>query len=171
MKRLPIVAFDLSLTATGYATRGTFGVLRPLNLQGVERLRWIRDYVLQLSEGMAVVVLEGYSFGSGNRAHALGELGGVIRLALYEAKLPTVIIPPSCRAKYATGKGNAPKEQVLAEAIRRLRYPGHDNNEADAMWLFAMAADHYAQPQRTVVPAAHRATLKSIEWPVLDGGK
>ena len=115
-----------------------------------------------------MVVIEGYSFGSGHRAHNMGELGGVVRLALFEKGRVLAVVPPSSRAKYATGKGNAPKEQVLAEAIRRLKYEGHDNNEADAMWLLAMAADQYDAPYRVVVPAGHRVALKSIEWPRLD---
>lgn len=162
-----MIAFDLSLTATGYAIPDTVGLLKPPELQGVERLLWIRDNVLHLSRGEKLVIVEGYSFGSGNRAHNMGELGGVVRVALYEAKHAVVVIPPSSRAKYATGKGNAPKEQVLAEAIRRLGYKGHDHNEADAMWLLAMACDHYDAPCRVTVPSGHRAAVKAITWPVI----
>ena len=46
-------------------------------------------------------------------------------------------------------------------------YLGHDNNEADAMWLLAMACDHYGIPQ-TVMPEGHRAALQKIEWPEID---
>jgi len=166
--KLRIVAFDLSLTATGYASPSAIGLLKPPELNGVARLQWIRDAVLNLTIDAHMVVIEGYSFGSGHRAHNMGELGGVVRLALFEKGRVLAVVPPSSRAKYATGKGNAPKEQVLAEAIRRLKYEGHDNNEADAMWLLAMAADQYDAPYRVVVPAGHRVALKSIEWPRLD---
>ncbi len=178
MKPIKIVAFDLSLTASGYASVGyradqfdpkgiSIGTLKPPDLDGLPRLQWIRDNVLSLSTSAAVVVVEGYSFGSGHQAHQMGELGGVVRLALHELKRPFVIVPPASRAKYATGKGNAPKDAVLAEAIRRLAYPGHDHNEADALWLLTMAGDHYEQPWRTQVPTGHREALEAITWPKL----
>lgn len=162
-----MIAFDLSLTATGYAMIDEAGVLKPPELSGVERLQWIRDNVLRLARGDAVVVIEGYSFGSGHKAHNIGELGGVVRVALHEAGHTVVVIPPTSRAKYATGKGNAPKEQVLAEAIRRLGYTGHDHNVSDAMWLLAMAADQYNVAGRVRVPASHRTALKAVTWPAI----
>ena len=165
---MKIIAFDLSLTATGYATPETVGLLKPPDLNGLARLQWIRDNVVRLAALSMIAVVEGYSFGSGNRAHHLGELGGVVRLALHEAKHPLVVIPPHSQAKYATGKGNAPKEAVLVEAVKRLQYAGHDHNESDALWLLAMACDHYGAPL-CAVPEGHRSALAKIEWP--DVGK
>jgi hypothetical protein len=69
-------------------------------LRGMPQLKWIRDRVLELAKDANLVVLEGYGFapGRGNAARELGELGGVIRFALYEAKLRYVDVPPaSCR--------------------------------------------------------------------------
>lgn len=165
--KLKAIAFDLSLTATGYATPEGAGLLKPHLMDGLERLQWIRDNVLRLAADAALVIVEGYSFGSGNRAHHLGELGGIVRLAVYEAKHALVVIPPHSRAKYATGKGNAAKEAVLVEAVKRLQYAGYDHNEADAMWLLQMAGDHYATPWRISMPSEHRAALKKIDWPDL----
>jgi hypothetical protein len=42
--------------------------------------------------------------------------------------------------KYATGKGNAKKPDMLRAAQTKLLYEGTDDNEADALWLL-----HYAQ--------------------------
>jgi Holliday junction resolvasome RuvABC endonuclease subunit len=46
---------------------------------------------------------------------------------------------PSEIKKFATGKGNAPKPAVIAAAREKLGFTGDDDNEADAMWLRALA--------------------------------
>jgi crossover junction endodeoxyribonuclease RuvC len=165
---MSVITFDLSLTATGWAGPDGSGVLLPPAGvgKGVERLRWIRDAVLELAAGADLVVLEGYSFASKGRAVvSIGELGGVVRLALHEAGLPVVEVSPSSRAKYATGKGNASKDQVLVEAVRRLDYAGHSHDEADALWLRCMALDALDLPGRVDVPKVNRTALAGVDWP------
>jgi Holliday junction resolvasome RuvABC endonuclease subunit len=159
-----ILALDLSLTATGWASETGSGVLVPPGAasRGVARLRWIRDAVLGLARGAELVVLEGYAFGARGRAVvSLGELGGAVRVALADAGIPWVDVPPTCRALFAAGRGNAPKDAVLAAAIRTLGYAGHDHNEADAMWLLTMARTHYAGD---VPPEPRRRALAGVAW-------
>lgn len=159
-----VVGLDLSLTATGIATpegQRTIGT----KARGCERLIELRDTIRKACELADLVAVEGYSFGSRNsHAHALGELGGVVRVALHVASVPFVEVPPSSLKKFATGKGNAGKEEVLASAIRRLGYEGHDNNEADALWLRAMGMDALGCPL-VAMPESHRAALVKVEWP------
>jgi crossover junction endodeoxyribonuclease RuvC len=160
-----ILAFDLSLTCSGWADGAGCGVLippAPAN-RGIARLRWIRDAVLARAADAALVVLEGYSFASRGRAIvSLGELGGVVRVALADAGIVSVDVAPSSRALFATGKGNASKEHVLAEAIRKLGYAGHSTDEADARWLHALAVTHYAG---TATNEHQRRALASVDWP------
>src|SRR5206468_6278393 len=139
---MKVAAFDLSLTAAGWAFgklngfRLESGVISPPKPTGIPRLQYLRQHVLVLAEDADVVVIEGYSFGAkGNAILSLAELGGVIRIALADRGMPYVDIPPACLKLFATGKGNAPKDEVLAAAIRKLQYSGHDHNEADALWL------------------------------------
>jgi hypothetical protein len=58
-----------------------------------------------------------------------------------------MIVPPTSRAKYATGKGNAKKDMVVASAIvmfgEKLVI---DDNAADAMFLAAMGARYIGNP-------------------------
>jgi Holliday junction resolvasome RuvABC endonuclease subunit len=178
-----IAAFDLSLTATGWArTEGTSGVLHPpKGMMGIERLVWIRDSVLRIAIGAGdtmpadVVVVEGYAFGAkGSAVISLGELGGVVRVALSEHALlgaPCVDIPPSCLKLFATGKGNAKKDVVFASAIRKLGYTGSDHNEADALWLLEMASAFYDSAALARQPAGNIETktraLSKIKWPEL----
>lgn len=168
MKR--ILGLDLSLTRTGWASSAvTWGVLVPFKgfEHGVPRLDWIMRRVLELAAGVDLVVVEGYSFGSNMAgARAIAELGGLVRWALWRKQVQVVEVPPSNLKKYAAGKGNAGKEEVLAAAIRRLEYSGHDNNEADALWLWQMAADQYGFGAG-VVPQSHREGLVKVKWPEL----
>ena len=161
-----IVAFDLSLTSSGWADASGVGVLVPPATvdRGIARLRWIRDAVLDRVTGAAVVVLEGYSFASRGRAMvSLGELGGAVRCGLADSGVSWADVPPSCRALFATGKGNASKQAVLAEAIRKLGYPGHSFDECDALWLRTMACSQY-EPTATLT-APQRRALATIDWP------
>lgn len=165
-----VLGLDLSLTRTGWATADGYGVLVPPKGKdrGLPRLQWIRDAVLELAAGVDLVAVEGYSFGSRNsHAHALGELGGVVRLALYEAGAVIAAVPPAVLKKYATGRGNAPKGEVLAAAIRRLGYAGHDDNEADALWLLAAAWSAYEHADAVQVPQVQRSALGAILWPAV----
>jgi len=118
---MDVVGVDLSLTSTGVATPSGVSVVS-VALTGPARLVGIRDAVmaLVLSCDDPLVVVEGYSFSSRNsHAHALGELGGVFRVALFESRVPYIDVPPTCRAKFATGKGNASKSEVVSSVSAR----------------------------------------------------
>lgn len=172
--RLIVTALDLSLTATGWATSHAImsdqssGVLSPPKLpNSIARLRWIRAAVIERVAMSNLVVIEGYAFGRIQQAHHLGELGGVIRVALADRGMPFVEIPPASLKLFATGKGNAKKDEVLAAAIRKLGYAGHDHNEADAIWLLKMAQAHYS-PSDASSESRDRALGKIAAWPKID---
>jgi crossover junction endodeoxyribonuclease RuvC len=168
-----VVAFDVSLTATGFARNvdPQSCVLRPPKMAatGMARLQWIRNRLLAEASFPAaadLVVIEGYSFNRNPSMWQLGELGGVIRLALWETGYRVLEIPPATLKKYATGKGNAKKEDVLAAAIRRLGYAGSDHNEADALWLLQIGLRYMGAPAVNV-PEVHLDALKNL--PPLEG--
>lgn len=166
MSAARVLALDLSLTATGVAFPDGVTVTITTKDKGVERLATIREEVLAcLGDGdwrPTHVAIEGPAFGRANQMHALGQLAGVVYLALHEDGFDPVIVPPSSLKKYATGKGNAAKPEVLAAAIRRLDYDGHDDNEADALWLRALVMDALGHPV-VDVPATHRAALAKVD--------
>jgi crossover junction endodeoxyribonuclease RuvC len=163
-----ITALDMSLTAAGWAsTMIGSGVLVPPKGRdrGIPRLRWMREAVIDRVAGSELVVIEGYAFGAkGSAVINLGELGGVIRLALADAGKPYVEVPPACVKLFATGKGNAKKDEVLAAAIRKLSYTGHDHNEADALFLLAMATHVYGG---SVFTDYQQRAVAKIQWPTL----
>lgn len=164
-----VLALDLSLTSTGYAWRDDtgqpiYGTLDPKGRRGAERLAWIRDRILHLTDTEVyadLVAIEGYAFARPNQAHQVGELGGVIRLALWDAGIAYVIVAPSSVKKYATGKGNASKNAMLVAAGRRLGYAGDSNDEADAAWLHALVMDAEGAPV-VEVPKVHREAVTAV---------
>lgn len=169
---MKVVALDLSLSATGVAetiagTTPFYRTLRTPKLRGVERLRWVRSEVLLHVTDADLVVLEGYAFGRPNQAHYIGELGGVIKCALDDAGVEWIALPPAVVKKIATGKGNASKDLVLVEAVKRLGYAGADNNQADALWLLQAALHAYDLPGAVSLPKSHLAALEKIQWPAM----
>lgn len=168
-----IVALDPSLTATGVAdsrdpTQGR--VLSPNGLSGMARLHWIQKQIQQVTAGADLVVVEGYAYGAKYHAHQMGEVGGVIRLTLWCMGRTYVDVPPPVRMKVATGKGQAKKAAVIAEAVRRLGYEGHDDNVADALWLLQLALHQYDLPGAVDLPKSHLEPLAKAraEWPSLE---
>lgn len=172
-----ILALDLSLRSTGWCDGEQARTVEFKASRGISRLRGIRDVVLALVRGRYrldfacfawnadLVVLEGYAFSAhASHAHELGELGGVVRVALADAGIPFVDIPPASLKLFATGKGNANKEAMLAAAIRKLDYAGHSNDEVDALWLHRMALAHYTD---NATNAEQRKALAKIQWPTM----
>lgn len=164
-----IIAFDLSLSCCGWAsTYSGSGTFKPKG-RGMQRLDWVLDRVCDLEAYECdLVVVEGYSFNSrSSQAHALGELGGLVRYAIWEHGVPCVDVPPANLKKFATGKGSASKDLVLVEAVKRLGYEGSSNDEADALWLLNMARVHYGIEGAPQLPKTHLAALEKVQWPEL----
>jgi len=165
---MSIVGLDLSLTATGYASATRVATIKTAT-RGTHRLLELRAKILQLVIGDVadLVVIEDYAFhGQGAHSHELGELGGVIRLALFEAHIEFVTVIPSTLKKFATGKGNASKEEMLVAAVRA-GAPVSTNNEADAWWLRAAGCQHYGEPLVSR-PKVQRDALNKVAWPARD---
>jgi 3-oxoacyl-ACP reductase-like protein len=66
--------------------------------------------------------------------------------------------------KFATGTGNASKDEVLVAAVKKLGYQGFSKDQADALWLLDMARAHY---EKRTVNAKQVEALEKIEWPAL----
>lgn len=171
-----IIALDPSLTATGVAMRdaldtpcGITYTIQPKKMKGAERLLYIRNevkHLVTMEAKVPLVVIEGYALKAHGAVYA-GELGGVIRLWLYEHGVPWVEVPPQILKMIATGKGNAKKELVRDAAIRRLEYPGSSQDEVEALWLLHLALHAYSLPGRTDLPKSHLRAVRRVEWPNL----
>lgn len=168
-----MMGLDLSLTSTGVSINGETFSIKP-KTRGIERLVEISDRIVNFATNASpiAVVIEGYSFGSKfSRAHSLGELGGVVKVDLHRAGFSIVEVPPKCRAKFATGNGNANKVDVLlalkAQFPMRF-YDGYGDDECDAWVLEQMA---YAKLNESWYDwsKAQLAALEKVDWsPLFD---
>ena len=171
-----VVGIDPSLTSTGVAvvmhgTETTAYTTRiaPRGLVGLDRIRVLRNAVRTLALGADLAVIEGPSYGSqGNQRghHERAGLWWAVLDGLSRADVPTVVVAPAARAKYAAGKGNAAKDAVLAAVVRRYVAVDVDgNDEADALVLAAMGARWLGHPLETFLPQTHLAAMDAVAWP------
>lgn len=169
-----VVGLDLSLTATGIAFADGSTQTLKMPCKGMERLRALRDAILVRVIGAGdrpradLVVVEGYAMGTSRQAqsYAIGELGGVVRFALWTEAVTYVDVAPAALKKFACGKGNAKKDEVFAAAIRRLGYEGNSHDEADALWLRAMGLAAVEEPV-VALPAKNLEALDAVRWPAV----
>jgi crossover junction endodeoxyribonuclease RuvC len=95
-----------------------------------------------------LVVIEAPSYGSNHgHAHDRSGLWWQIVALFCSWGIPVAAVSPQGRAKYATGKGNAGKDVVLASVVRG--YPDFavdNNNVADAVALVAMGCRYLGFP-------------------------
>jgi Holliday junction resolvasome RuvABC endonuclease subunit len=173
-----VLGLDLSLARTGVAGNAGGGwtdTLRPpTKLAGHRRLAWIEDQILdRFATAVDLVVVEGPSYGSQagpvrqSGHHERAGLWWLVTHALWARETQVVVMPPASLKRYATGRGNAGKDDVLREVTKRFAWFTGDNNEADALILAAAGGDWAGTPMVTM-PAAHRAAIAALGWPALE---
>jgi crossover junction endodeoxyribonuclease RuvC len=171
------MGIDLSLTCTGIAFMAN-GVLKTHTivssgkadaslLERHDRMIWIlaSTELYAIGAKPRLVVIEGPSYGSrGGHAHDRSGLWWRVVGAMRRRSVPVVEVPPTCRAKYATGNGRAGKDEVLHAARKRWGYEGTDYNEADAVILAAMGARHLGCTKDNELPDTHLSAMEKIRW-------
>jgi len=142
-----IIGIDPSLSSTGICTMDETGKLLftvaiNSNHTSMERLceikKQIFDVVSSYTHNKRMVFIEGYSFGSMNGREALGELGGMIRLLLYECGIEYVDVPPTTLKKYVLGVGKGDKVAMAIGVIKAwgVDFPTTDQTDAFALAMF-----------------------------------
>lgn len=156
MNRLTSLGIDLSASATGLVMLRENGTPHPElllewevkseKLTGMERAKSVITEVLELihSERPDKIVLEGYSLNTRNASSIipLVEIGGLLRFMMYLDGLAWFDPRASEVKKFATGKGNTPKDQVMMWVLKRWGHTSKTNNTADAYVLAAMGLAH-----------------------------
>lgn len=168
-----VIGLDLSLTCTGVAGEGWTDYIRPKTLKGHPRLNFLVDEVASFIKAADLVVIEGPSFGGGvkHRHEDLAGLRVMVRHACWRRGIPYALVPPSCRALYAAGKGSAPKGLVRDEIARRydIELDGVARYDmADAYALLAMGLHHLGHPLAEV-PDTNARGLAGCQWPDTEG--
>lgn len=171
-----VIGLDLSLTGTGMSDGETTWLIRSTGKKADDlptrtgRLRKIRAEVITRCEGAEMVVVEGPTYmTSTGHMHDRSGLWWLVVMALQHRGISVAEVSPPTLKKYATGRGNAKKGEIVEAATRRLPHvqTGGDDNRADALWLHAMGLDHLTG--LNVVPEAHRVALTAVRWPALRG--
>lgn len=137
-----VIGIDQSSASTGIFSTftGRGETIKGEGLSGPARLDRIETKIRQTiaAERPALVVLEGYAFESKFRREQMGEVGGVVRLAILRAGYEErhLVIPPSTLKRFATGNPSAKKSEVIAAAHAKAPEAWiRDEHQADAFWL------------------------------------
>jgi Holliday junction resolvasome RuvABC endonuclease subunit len=170
-----VSGLDLSLTSTGAArlnlAQGTAELTRlRTRLRGHDRLDYLLAGVDAWTHDSDLVAMEGPSYGSmsGRGHHEGAGLWWLVAHRLYRAGRQVAVVSPSALKIYATGRGNAGKDEVLAAVVRRYpAAPVEGNDQADALVLAAMCAHHLGSPLVSLPQKQVRA-LASVDWPALE---
>jgi Holliday junction resolvasome RuvABC endonuclease subunit len=153
---MAILGIDPSLTSTGFAFRArkagegmtVVGHIRGDQMRGMGRLVKVEERLVDLLDRVQPkrVVFEGYAMGirSGmHRAFDLGELGGVLKKAIWERGIDLLLVPPTVLKKFAVGAGNAKKEEVFDHLTETSGLRFQNTDEADAYGLLLLGEAHY----------------------------
>jgi Holliday junction resolvasome RuvABC endonuclease subunit len=112
---------------------------------GIERLvdirEWLTDHLMWMEEqefDIMDLAMEGTVLAS-HAALVLGELSATVRLAIFDhfddyRRFP-LKVPPMTLKKFAAGKGNAKKQEMLLQIYKRWGVEFNDDNAADSYAL------------------------------------
>lgn len=179
-----VVGIDPSLTGTGLAKHNpvdphgehwqvarikTTAPKVPSHLASVDRFDSIGREILAFCVGfpdVAVLEAPAYSSITGHPHERAGLWWTIYRLFAQRWRVPTLVIEPNLRIKYATGNARSGKDEVMLAAAKRYPAAGISNNdEADAVVLTAMGARIYGEPIETSLPKTHLDALKTLMMP------
>lgn len=120
---------------------------------GIERLvdirTWLEEqFILLEKSGNSIedIAMEGTVLAS-QAALVLGELSATVRLTIYDyfddARRFPLKVPPMTLKKYAAGKGNAKKQEMLLQIYKRWGVEFTDDNAADAYGLARLVGKNF----------------------------
>lgn len=144
---MTVAAFDLSLTSTGYARADLVPGTYPwqcsittealvTTLTGLARIDYLTRAVLDRCDGADLIIFEDLSYGSNDPgAQERAGLAYCIRYQLHLLGLSFHLITPSRLKKWATGRGNAKKDEIMLAVYKRWGIETRTSDEADAVAL------------------------------------
>ena len=133
---------------------------------GIERLadirQWLTDNLGYAEEHWVIndIAMEGTVLAS-HAALVLGELSATVRLAIFDffeeeddRRFP-LKVPPMTLKKYAAGKGNAKKQEMLLQIFKRWGIEFNDDNAADSYALARLVS-------KTAIDAVEKAVVEQM---------
>ena len=133
-------------TKTGWATENLSGVeefaIKRGESPGMRFLKfrgWLATMLKLIPELDVIIYEQAHHRGGAATACGVGMVTVVLEFAAQHG-IETMSVHSGTLKKYATGKGNAGKPEMIAEAIRR-GYKPVDDNEADAILMLEYAKE------------------------------
>ncbi len=170
---MKVIGLDLSLTSSGVACNAGWSdtIRTPAKLRGHLRMAHIRDTIREFTTNADLVVVEGPSYGNQGAQRQSGHheragLWWLVTHDLWRRQVPLAVASPASVKKYACGRGNAGKDEVLVAVCRRFDWFDGNNDAADAVILAALGAEH-AGMAMVAMPQVNRAALDGVQWPDL----
>jgi Holliday junction resolvasome RuvABC endonuclease subunit len=165
------LGLDLSTTRSGVACAdGTLHAVTP-KAGANDRARRLSQIIDQLDPLIArghpeLAVIEGPAgVRFAHSALVLGELRGAVMLRLFQHDVPAVEVPPKSLKHFATGNGNAGKDEMVAAAQSAgARIGATEHDKADAFWARRLGEQYGAvatKAQQAMSDAALLAWLKN----------
>lgn len=90
---------------------------------------------------LVVIAWEYVQFNRGRGGKYNDEMRGVLRLLCERRGIPYLEVGVPALKRFATGKGNAKKDEMRAAAGSRMMNPPEDENAVDALWVGWWALD------------------------------
>jgi len=187
---LTIVGLDLSLTSTGVAevylkdgaagteseikvsSYGTKGKDTATLVERHDRLKLLATRIVNqvIDTKPDLILVESPAFNSRNgHPHDRSGLWWLVVHSLAERRFRVVEVPIQSVKKYATGKGNASKDEILIAMTRRYAAVEFKNNdESDALALAGIGAAHLGH-HLVELPKKNLESLDSVRWGEDDG--
>lgn len=142
----------VSIDADGTDVVGNLKSFDRKSAGGIERLLSIYQHLFNLfseTNDVAHICMEGYSNASKFGREQAGELGAIVKLAIYDyfdrfdddygdLRYPTIVQPGSLK-KFVTGNGGAKKNNMLLAVFKKWGFETSDDNLADAYSLARVA--------------------------------
>ena len=105
-----------------------------------QRMIDLTEQVLSHLEKDDVIAIEGFSYGSRGKGIAFQfGYGYSVQIALYTNDFNYLIVTPSQVKKFATGKGNASKDNMILPIYKKWGYEHESDNVRDAFVLAQIA--------------------------------
>lgn len=161
------IGIDLS-TKTGLVILDKFGqVLKAEEVtsnkeEEIERMIDITDKVIAEIKDNDLICVEGFSYGSKGRGIGFQfGIGYILRYKLYDRDMNYLIATPSQLKKYASGKGNTSKDNLILPIYKRWSFEHDSDNVRDAFVLSQIARSYERNDDTTKF---QEEVLKSLEY-------
>ena len=155
------IGIDQSLTGFAFSAVSTIDPIHHLTWVykspyfGIERLvdirQWLTEHLEYVEEQGCIIqdiAMEGTVLAS-HAALVLGELSAVVRMTIHDffedgddRRYP-LKVPPMTLKKYAAGKGNAKKQEMLLQIYKRWGIEFNDDNAADSYALARLTSGNF----------------------------